>query len=167
MVYKEDHSYLPLSATIPLLIGTTLIHGVPWLVDFILCVCLIYQIRKANAFHKRLVNASSSSNEQSVISKSELKVTSILVCHCICHIGCSSAEIVYLPLSFIMMTKALNLNRFLSFALLFSPVSYMLLSIPLTVKSLRGFTTLVKAKLGQAVQSVRSWFTIESYTHGE
>ena len=162
MVYREDHLLLPLSALIPLMVWSFLVTGVPWLVDLILCICLIYKVRKANEFHNRFVNVTDSVKQQLNVSRAEVRVTWILVCHCLCHIACSAPEIIYLPLSFILLGEGVNLQRILYFALLFSPVSYMLLSIPFTMKSIRGFTTILKIKLERVIQSISSRFTIES-----
>ena len=164
LVYKEDHFFLPLSATIPLLVLNFLVNGVPWLVDVILCIRLIIKVRKANAFHKRFVRVSNSLKQQINISQAEIKVTWILVCHCLCHIACSAPEILYLPLSFIMFSRDIYVLRILYFSLLFSPIAYMLLSLPLTVRSIRGFTTILKEKLGNVIQNLSSRFTSESRT---
>ena len=164
LVYKEDHLFLPLSALIPLMVWSFLVNVVPWLVDLILCICLIYKVRKATAFHNRFVNVPDSLKQQLNISRAEVRVTWILVCHCLCHIACSAPEIVYLPLSFNIFGGMANLQRIFYFAFLFSPVSYMLLSIPFTMKTIRGFTSILKIKFERAIQSITSRFTIESGT---
>ena len=165
LVYREDHLLLPLSALVPLMVWSFLVTGVPWLVDLILCICLIYKVRKANEFHSRFANVSDSVKQQLKISRAEVRVTWILVCHCLCHIACSAPEIIYLPFSFLLLGGE-HLQRILYFAFLFSPVSYMLLSIPFTMKTIKGFTTILKNKLQHVIQNITSRFTTESGTQG-
>ena len=93
------------------------------------------------------------------MSAAELKISWILVSHSICHIGSSFAEIAYLPLAYIFDEPSSKENIIMNLVCLFSPVSYLWITIPLTLEGIKAVTSKVKGKVQSIIRTISSVFT--------
>ena len=135
-VYARYDGYREFSnILIPLVLWTIRVQILPWMIDLVICILTLSELKKARTIQRRLHGGPGAhGNSAPVITSSDLKVSWIIICHCLCHLACAFPEVAYLL--FLIYASAHQHYEFqlgMQMSAIIAPVFKILLSLPFTI----------------------------------
>ena len=118
---------------VPLVLWAIIVQIVPWVLDIVACIQIIRQLKRISAERRRLQEHTT---EQGVtlITSRDLKVTWIIVCHCICNLAACLPEISYILFLTFDWQQSKEFNMVIYLTAVFFPSFRLLLSLPFTMQ---------------------------------